>query len=335
MGGNIFKDEHKVVRLSSKEYFEMVEEILPLLAKTETGVEYHPVQAVYEKSDYGDMDIIVNTDDPDIKQKHVDALTALNLPVSRNGEVISFLYKQFQIDLIFVSPISHEYSKNYFSWNDLGNLIGRLSKKLGFKHGHQGLMYVQRDGDVVLKNHMLSYDYLTIVKILELDVEKFKQGFNNTLEMFEWLSKSPYFDPEVFKFENLNHINRVRDRKRKVYNDFLNWCLSFERPADVVVKEPPLKHLREKFVLELFPEFKSEVYTLYLDVAIKRAVAQKFNGKVVMKLVPELSGKELGGFLEYYKQSVDMFIPYVLNVKQEELEEDILKTYQEYITREI
>lgn len=331
MGGNVFKHTHDVVRLSADSYFETVRQVKTLLDGSSSGLVYHDVQAMYEKADFGDMDLVVNTNDPAQIQLHSEYLSNLGYPLSRNGDVLSFLYNNFQIDLLFIPTESFDYACNYFAWNDLGNIVGRLSKKLGFKHGHSGLWYVQRDYDVVVKEYLLSSDYLTILEILGLDVEHFKRGFNNSLEMFEWAGKSPYFDPEIFKFENLNHINRVRDRKRKVYNELVKWSTEVWKPdPNVQYLTPPAKEDRREFVLNLYPEIRQPILELELELSLKRAAAQRFNGKVVMELVPELSGKSLGAFLTYFKESKPQFLAYALNASEEDIKQDILKAYQDY-----
>lgn len=333
MGGNVFKDTHEVVRLPKEEYFKLTEEVLSLLRKITDNyphIEMSVVQAMYDKTDFGDMDIVINTNDRFYKDLlQMTLVQDNNLPASRNGDVVSFLYKKFQIDLIFVPTESYSYSKNYFAWNDLGNVVGRLAKKLGFKHGHNGLFYVQRDGDVVVENHALSYDYEDILKILQLDLDKFKAGFNNALEMFEWAGKSPYFDPEIFKFENLNHINKVRDRKRVVYNQLVNWCVNDYVPT--VNRIPfPDKDKRLDFVLQHFPSIKAKVDENDIRIALQRATAQKFNGRLVMQWVPELSGKKLGDFLFSYKGSKEHYSAYVLNASEEEIKQDVLEYYKSW-----
>lgn len=331
MGGNVFKNTHDVRRLEATEYFQMVEQIKTLLSTLGLSLEYHDVQAIYSKESFGDMDVVVNTNDRNVIKLHKEFLEGLKLPVSLNGDVLSFLYESFQIDLLFIPEESYEYACNYFAWNDLGNILGRLAKKMGVKHGHAGLFYVQRDGDVVVKEHLLSNSYYTIIDLLELDREPFDKGFTTTIEMFEWVASSPYFDPEIFKFENLNHINRVRDRKRKTYNELLTWCSKFHantKPS----KEFPLKENRKEFVLNLFPFIANAVFQLDLEISLKRQAALKFNGKIVMQYIPDLSGKDLGAFLTYFKEKKDGFLTaYALNATEEEIKEDIISTYKEYI----
>lgn len=333
MGGNVFKDTHEVVRLPKEEYFNLSDEVLDLLGNITENyphIEMNIIQAMYEKADFGDMDIVINTNDRFYKDLlQMTLVQDYNLPTSQNGDVVSFLYKKFQIDLIFVPTESYSYSKNYFAWNDLGNVVGRLSKKLGFKHGHEGLFYVQRDGDVVIEHHPLSYDYEDILKILQLDLDKFRTGFNNALEMFEWAGKSPYFDPEIFKFENLNHINKVRDRKRVVYNQLVQWCINDYVPP--IVRIPfPEKEKRLEFVLQHFPSIKAKVDENDTRIALQRATAQKFNGRFVMEWLPGLSGKKLGDFLSSYKSSKEHYSAFVLNASEEEIKQDVLDYYKEW-----
>jgi hypothetical protein len=327
MGGNVFKNTHEVVRLEAASYFEYVDQIKDLLSKLNLSLTYHAVQAIYSKESFGDMDVVVNTNSKDVMNAHEAFIKELGYPVSRNGDVLSFLYKNFQIDLLFIPEESFDYACNYFAWNDLGNILGRLAKKMGVKHGHAGLFYVQRDGDVVVKEHLLSNSYYTIIDMLELSRAPFDKGFETTLEMFEWVASSPYFDPEIFKFENLNHINRVRDRKRKTYNELLTWCEEFHsntKPS----KAFPLKENRREFVLNLFPAIAQTVIELDIDIALNRAVAQKFNGKHVMEWIPELSGKALGAFLTYFKSGIEMYRPYILNASEEEIRADVLISYE-------
>lgn len=330
MGGNVFKHTHKVVRLSAGTYYETVRQVKTLLDGVRLGLEYHDVQAIYSKPDFGDMDLVVNTNSSDAILAHEDYLKNLGFPISRNGDVLSFLFHQFQIDLLFIPEESFSYACNYFAWNDLGNIVGRLSKKLGMKHGHAGLYYVQRDGDVVVKEHLLSNEYTKILEILELDIEHFKKGFNTEVEMFQWAGSSPYFDPEIFKFENLNHINRVRDRKRKTYNQLVEWCAKTYAPAQVR-KDFPEKEKRLDFVLNIFPFIKEEHDRLEKEITLKREAALKFNGKIIMELIPKLSGKDLGSFITYFKSLYPSFLEYVLNTTEEDIRAHITYHYNNWI----
>lgn len=325
MGGNIFKDTHEVVRLESDEYNKYVSEITSMLF--ELGVdEIFPTQGIRNKTDFGDMDIILPSNP---KNEGAFHYLSTHYPSSKNGDVFSFLYKSFQIDLIQVSPESYKYACHYFSWNDLGNLVGRMAKQLGFKHGHDGLYYIQRVGDLVLKNHLLTTNYLDILNILRLDKFKFMKGFDTYEELFEFVMSSPYYNPEIFKLENLNHINKVRDRKRKTYNMFLQYAQEREH---LFQSKPKLsQEERSEFVFNLFPSIKKEVDRLYEEHETKKAIGSKTNGHLLMTLIPELSGKELGVFIAYLKEHANkLYSLEVLTMPEEEINQLVLTTYKAY-----
>ena len=68
--------------------------------------------------------------------------------IYKNGDVISFSYEinsfseeYFQIDLIKCENESEKLSmsKYYYSYGDLGNILGRITKKYDIRFGHKGL----------------------------------------------------------------------------------------------------------------------------------------------------------------------------------------------------
>jgi hypothetical protein len=64
---------------------------------------------------------------------------------------------------------------------------------------------------------------------------------------------------------------------------------------------------------------------------IYKAVAEKFNGKVIMRLIPELKDKELGRFIEDYKRKFDTeeaFETVIMSLEQTVVNKDILWFYK-------
>lgn len=303
MGGNVFTEylstkEPEFVgrRLQTDDYHSAMYAVQSILKSI--GLEYAVIDFVREKQSHGDLDIIV----------HKGVLSAFEVTnILRSKKIIvsqtstdslSFLLLTFQIDLIFIDPDSVEYARNYYSWNDLGNLIGRTSKQLGLKHGHDGLYFVQRDGDRVLKEYKLSTDYNVVLKLLQLDVEHFNKGFDTYYEMFKWVTSSPYFNPSKFLFENLNNRNRVRDRKRAIYNMFLIWSGSQSFNTPIVIED------RDQFVLNNFPEIKEEYYRQIEKVEQSKLLYEKFNGNLLSDWL-NLEGKDLGNFIAQFKCHYD------------------------------
>jgi hypothetical protein len=57
-----------------------------------------------------------------------------------------------------------------------------------------------------------------------LDSNRYKEGFDELSDIFEFVSKSPYFNPDKYKLENISSKGRVRDKKRTTYQEFLKYC---------------------------------------------------------------------------------------------------------------
>lgn len=267
---------------------------------------------IRDKDSFGDLDLLISNYD---KHKLINWLDLNKYLKVINGNVLSIyhpIYK-FQIDFIFTNLNKMDYSRNYFSWGCAGNLVGRLIKTLGFKHGHEGLYYVQRDGNYIITEHLLSLNYFETLSILKLDVEKFKQGFNSLEELFIWFTASPYFNLELFKLENLNHTNRLRDSKRKDYCQFLSWCLSEKtlKSNDIISKDD-----RETFVLNLFPNLKKDIDEFNLYQHKRKQAALKFNG-VIVNSITKLKGKDLGNFINLFKSHFDL--NWIYNTSQHEI----------------
>lgn len=257
MGGNLFECR----RITTEQYNILKDELYNLLTKLfiDSGSTVNFIPFIKEKQDHGDIDIVVG-------MKHVSSSFISNLVKEHFSNIkitskntLSVLYKQVQVDLILVPLNKVSYAVNYFSYNDLGNLIGRMCKPLGFKHGHLGLEYKVMYNTTHLKDITLSNDFNTILNILELDKHIYRQGFNTFKEMFDFVISSPYFDKQLFLFENLNNKNRVRDKKRKTYNMFLDYLETIEKEPKQI-KEPTFN-----FVCRHFPSLYNTVTNIYSD----------------------------------------------------------------------
>lgn len=314
MGGNVFEGTR---RYSKEEYLSAQDKWVNYLSDQFT---VGTLSIVKEKETFGDLDLVVTGN----KEKLIEILIN-HYPLFINGNIISIKDNDFQVDLILVPEISFKYSIHYFGCQDLGNLLGRLIKQYGFKHGWNGLYYVQRNGDHVVQEHLLSTRYLDIINILGLDRYKFLCGFNSYEDMFDWLVKSPLFISSIFKYENLNHTNRVRDRKRKVYNLFLDYI---DKLDDSIKNKEATKLSEEEkrsFVFSKFPKLALEVERLDKEIEIHNITKLKFNGELVKSLTG-LSGVPLGDFIKLFKSNYND--NWIFNTSQYEINLLIKKIYQ-------
>ena len=325
MGGNIWKD--KSVRLPLKEYKQLLADVKNMLYEDVVldQNELQEIAFIKNKEDFGDLDLLLTT-----RFEHKNSLLKLlknrQLLYSVNGDVVSFLYNNFQVDIIFINHESLDYAKNYFSWNDAGNLVGRMIKQLGFKHGHNGLFYVNKKDTQVLSTTLVSLDYFDTLRLLKLDVETFKKGFNTKKEMFDWIISSPYFNKNIFTFENLNHIDKLRQLKRPMYNEFLAYLESKDN-----LTEFNYKLHKESLAIYHFPILeniiKNDARILEENILIKTY----FNGLIIGDLL-DLKNISLGNFMKYFKENTDRdtLLKLIAINNEEKIKNFILNHYLNY-----
>lgn len=297
MGGTAFKHlGYDSERMTVSEFKQYEQEIVDTLDKL--GIENYKIPYVKEKDSFGDIDIVVvKQSDVGIFDKIVENIELFGLTddfVVRNKQFMSILYKQkYQVDFISTSSDYAEYNVNYLSYNDLGNIIGRVIKESGFRHGHDGLYYVYREGNHYKQLIPLSKDYSKTLEILGLDPSVFKKGFDTFTEMFEYVSSCKYFKKSRFDLENLNNRNRVRDRKRKVYNQFVNYVSDLEESTQIVPSP-----------FDIFPHLIDICFEIKKERSAYNKLKEVFNGQNIMKWT-NLSGKELGNFISLVKLHPD------------------------------
>ena len=315
MGGNLLNGK----RISSSEHSTIQSEVISSIKNNCYGISdlssivINTIPYIKEKQDHGDIDLIVSSVDfnklKTVLSKHFVVKTTAT-------DMFSILYKGVQVDLIYIPERFVDYATNYFSWSDLGNLIGRLARPLGFKHGHNGLRYLLMYNTTKIKEYCLSNNFEDILNILGLNTTVYKNGFDTYKEMFDFVISSPYFDKNLFLFENLNNKNRVRDKKRKTYNMFLEYLDTIEiNKIPKVLNEPQFN-----FVCRHFPTTYNLVmydYTNHLEHIKTRSeivsyLRETYNleGKVLGNAIIKL--KEIGLFkLPINKNGINIVIKHV------------------------
>lgn len=322
MGGGVFTTPtFQSRRVELKEFLEIKQDLIDLFSKNNLWLSFGDY--VRDKTSFGDLDIIIYQD----LDVFIKVLKDNNFKYSQNSNVLSFLYKDFQIDLIRVDYAILTYAIQYYSWNDIHNLTGKLCKKLGFKHGQNGLEYVIRDHTLNSDNRIkdtifLSSDPYKHLEIIGLSVERYKQGFENVEEMFDYIATSPYFDPSIYQLSELTNKDRVRDRKRVNFQKFLAYCETKKGHTPTIVfpedrSVTPLLH---------FPWLKTEIDRVYAEVEYLNKLKEKLNGNTILALYPTMSGKDVGKMITGLKA---LYSPeYWLWNKPEDID-DVIKVYVE------
>jgi hypothetical protein len=239
--------------------------------------------------------------------------------IHKNGGVWSYAHdfmdenleiKYVQVDLITQSTENYDTALNYYSWNDLGNLMGRIGHKMGFKYGHEGLVLIFRDGTHQYGQLVVSRDIRKIVEFLGYDYDRFAKGFDDLEDIFAFAASSEFFNKNIFAYENRNHIARTRDKKRENYRAFLEYIENIKTPEYEYnsFTEKGGRVLSDVFrerAYEFFPDLSDKVDEVEYELMKRKTVHEKFNG-VIVSLLTGLMGKELGCFMQHLRQYVDV-----------------------------
>lgn len=307
MGGNVFSNDYNVERIDSKTFDVIKEELSNIF--DQGGIKYCFVKSVSEKSDHGDMDIIVNGN---------TSFIAVNFkfPSKTNGNVTSILYKEkYQIDFIQTKLDDFKMSSLFYDYNDFGNLIGRLIKKAGYKLTPSGLFYTYR-GIFKNKDILLSKNPVDVLNILQLDVCRYFNGFETFEDMFTYISKCPTFSAYPYRLENLSNSDRARDKKRKTYMLFLSWL--DKSGVDEITYGKLISPINK------FPELTSILYSLESKDEDEVLYRKVFNGNTISELTG-LKEKKLGEFMKHLK------IKYTRDELKTDFNDIVLKEYNGWI----
>lgn len=329
MGGNALKNT-PTRRYSKQEYRNLYPKVLDGLVSIGNRVwNACDPHAYYSKESFGDMDILYTTrQETPLNVEEVNQ--AFNpKEIVRNTNVISFDVEELQVDLIHTPSEFFNYAHNYFSWNDCGNLIGRLAHQFGLKHGHQGLRFPIREADQVFAEIQVSLDHDKTLSFLDLNVDQYHDGFETIEDIFKFVSASKYFNPSFYKLENLNHVARIRDRKRSTYNSFLDYCQTLE-DTFWVPEENDMKYIEHVF--NFFPEAWDDYQKALHEVAVLRYVRTKFNGTMVGELT-NLKDKQLGMFMRHLRDQFWFMPELVIHQPQSMINEKILEEFNNFVPK--
>lgn len=331
MGGHALK-QTPTRRYNADEYYILAYCVQNTLSHMFEDYRCEIIPSYKNKESFGDCDILLQSDF--LPSDWVDQIKEefQCREMVKNGNVLSFAYRQLQIDIITMPDENFTTAYNYFAYNDLSNLIGRVARKVGLKYGHDGLSYDFQEGTEHYKNVILLKDLDSILEALQYDPAEYHKGFNDLEDIFKFVVSSPFFSKDIFALENRNHAARVRDNKRKTYMEFLKWLdgyveteeqIHFDWYMDVVASgfKAPIT------VFACIPEFREIYSDVMYEWSKQKQFKAKYNGDVVSSVIG-LQGKELGLFMKWMKPSVHQDA--VLALDEAHLKEFIEQSYKIY-----
>ncbi len=333
MGGNALKNCY-TRRYNSDEYHPLKAHITTKLITLNKFVsQTRTILAYRNKESFGDMDILYCTfDNNPLSIDDVLHVFPETKEIIRNNDTISFEYNELQIDLIHSKIESFDYAYSYFAWNDLGNLIGRIAHKFGLKHGHRGLTLPLRDGDNLFDEIILTYDHDRALTFLGFDSTHFNNGFNSINQIYNYVITNKYFNPEIYKLENLNTIARTRDKKRPTYNGFLEFCRDIDSLKCYQYSIDKTVYLSKIF--SYFPERQQQFDDIMAKLAMQKLAKEKFNGLIV-SYCTGLKDKSLGHFMKYLKNKREFNQSFICYLTDKQIEKNIMMYFEDFKNEQI
>lgn len=297
-----------------------------------------PIAAYRQKPDFGDLDVLVDSRvfQSMPPQSVVEALSntyGSALPWVKNGPVLSVGLplpgdgQCLQLDLISTPAVEFDFSLSYFSWNDMGNLVGRVAHKMGLKFGHDGLWLPLRDGTNLHDELLVTRDFGRALSFLGFDAERWREGFDCLDDIYQFVARGERFNPDIYPLEHRNHTARVRDKKRPVYMGFLRWIEAQPTLYRYPWQQDKSTYLPE--VMTAFPVLQAEYDRSLARLAQTKAIRACFNGEVVAE-VTGLAGKSLGAFIAHFKREQGDGMDNLPLLSAEQIRELISVSFQQY-----
>ncbi len=305
MGGNALKNI-ETYRAGPQKYMNVYNQVICRLSNEYPDLVHYLPRQNRSKSDHGDIDIFLRSDTvPNLGPEKIKSLFNPN-EIYSNGGVYSFDLWQFQVDLVKQNHENWQCAKVFYDQSGLGNLSGKVARRMRFKWGFQGLRYMafyEDNRSVKLGEFVVSKNPRQVFKFLGFDFDRFLEGFETQEEMFDYVIQSENFSIDAFLPENLTADQRHRDTKRQSYHDFMNYL---EENAPNKRMERPSHEEAVEMAEEFFSECKlrDKISVAKEKYEKKQRANDIFNGNV---LIDEfgITGKSLGGAIDRLKDKYD------------------------------
>ena len=323
MGGNAMR-QYGVERLTKEQYDEVLSALtITLPYKTVAIPSYR------SKDSFGDCDLLTTATDEAFEESLSKDFILLGK--KRNGSVTSYALKYgnfppFQFDLIKAKEDSFKFHYNYLSYNDLGNLIGRVAAAFGFKFAHDGLYIlawydhkgeersvgrVKEDGKTNdCAEHRMEKLFISnfdeALEFLGFDSLRFAQGFDTVDDILDFVASSKYFCKDFFLFENRNHDQRKRDVKRPTYLRALEY---FDALTETKSRDEVTRAFRAN-VATKYPSIVNIKRSMRKQVRREYLFSRRLSSRRVVWLYGrlfdrQLEGVALGNMMKFLKNNCD------------------------------
>lgn len=326
MGGKALKTIQ--TRRYNKDEFEKVKILVGNFNLFSQG-RIHVVDCYFEKETFGDIDVLVEMTSENSVENILKNIKYNE--IHRNGNVVSFdVNNNFQCDLIKVKSEDWLFAKVFYAYNDLGLILGRMTRNLGFTFGFDGLKYkvysankTSKLGEIFLtKNPQEAFEFL------DLNWNRFLKGFNTMTDVFDYVFTSKFAVARLFDKDFQNSSNKRKDAKRqsvtlaekyvKLHNDTISYQVSSEFKDNIV-----------EILNNQFPKvnLKIQIQKLYSNYDNEKLASEIFSANDIMNLIKDLQGAKLGQILNLFKKRFNNYTMERILYGKEIMQQLFLKFY--------
>ena len=325
MGGNATK-QYNTIRLD-KDTYNKASKLLVNLMNQYLDKPFEIIKAYETKDSFGDLDLLSVNNTDDFEKKLLMNENGKNVfihGVVSDGGIKSYAIsfkidnptdpsvllkdnwtKPFQLDFIHKSAEDFDFARKYFSFNDLGNFIGRIASGAGFKFGFDGLykkIHFNENGDIVdvksLKSQrerqelangkpesnkkievLITKDFEKAIEFLGFDYQRYTQGFKTLDDIFQYVQESKYFHLENFLLDNRKADVRHRDLKRPNYNLMVDYFQQNNQNYDSLPTYPSTLDLYVHF-----PEAENKIKQAIQNVGNEIKLNKIINKSEIIKV---------------------------------------------------
>ena len=184
-------------------------------------------------------------------------------------------------------------------------IIEPMLNEFGLTFKNEKLFYLYHPTENKKYIILVSKDIQDVFKFLKIDYKKFKQGFKNVYELFDYfIFNCPYFDKFICTSQNLTKLSDVDKtiiRSLESYLKKVTPTHSFTYPT--------YNNLNLEIVNSFFPEqdVKRKIELKMEEMVKTSETAKKYNLHLIYKWAPELkkrrnptlTGQVMSGFVDF------------------------------------
>jgi hypothetical protein len=324
MGGKALKNAF-TRRFPAVEFRPLADEVVARIERRLPGTKPVAIPWLRDKADFGDLDVLL--DSGALPGDWIETVKDEFRPteIVNGGFVRSLDVRELQVDLILAPTEARKHTLAYLSHSDLGNLMGRVAKRLGFVLAMEGLRYVVRDSDHTFREILVTSEPTESFAFLGYDLERADLGFDDREALFEYLVSSPYATSDVFLGRRKSHEARRKVERRPTHAAFLAW-LETRHPSETEPEDDDEERRENERKAQLerafvkFPSLRETLDRALDELDVTRRFRKRFDARAVAERTG-LAGKELGGFLSrlraLHAESPDEQAKIIANLSEE------------------